>query len=70
MRIDRVKLIGLMAEKEISVNELAAKSGLTISTISNIRSGKTCSNKTGAAIAKALQVEIESIKSEVKLYAG
>lgn len=70
MKIDRVKLISLMAERNMSANELAKKAGLAISTVSNIRSGKSCANKTGQAIAKALCVELKTLESEVRTYAG
>lgn len=65
IRIDRVKLITCMAEKEISARQLAELSGITPSTISNIRSGKTCAFKTAEAIAKALRVPVDLLTSEV-----
>ena len=61
MRIDRIKVIALMAEKEYSANELAARAGLSRSTISQIRSGKSCSVKTADALAKGLGVSVQKI---------
>ncbi|MEL7658687.1 MAG: helix-turn-helix transcriptional regulator [Bacillota bacterium] len=61
MRINRIKLIALMAEKELSTNELVQKSGLSRSTISHIRSGKSCSEQTAEALAKGLSVPVQRI---------
>lgn len=69
VRIDRVKLITCMAEKEMSSRQLAELSGITPSTISNIRSGKTCAFKTAEAIAKALCVPIDLLIREVNVNA-
>lgn len=65
VRINRVKLITCMAEKEMSAKQLSELSGITSSTISNIRSGKTCTFKTAEAISKALCVPINLLTSEV-----
>lgn len=64
MEIDRVKLIALMAERRMSINELSQKAGVGRVTISYIRSGKVCSDKTGKALADALQVPLESLLRE------
>lgn len=61
MRINRIKLITLMAEKELPTNELAQKTGLSRSTISQIRSGKSCSEQTANVLAKGLGVSIQKI---------
>ena len=42
MRIDRVKLISEMARQEISVKDLAEKSGVSRVTVTSMRSGKSC----------------------------
>lgn len=65
MKIDRVKLITFMAEKNISVAELASRSGLSVGTISMIRSGKSCTIKTAEAIAGALLISVKALESEV-----
>lgn len=65
MRIDRVKLITLMAQREVSASRLSQMSGLTKATISNVRSGKTCNEKTANAIADALAVPLACLRSEV-----
>lgn len=64
MRVNRVKLISLMAEKNIKNNELANYSGLARATISAVRGGKSCTADTAAKIAKALNVPLEEIAEE------
>lgn len=64
MRVNRIKLITLMAEKEIKINELANSSGLARATISAIRSGKSCTYDTAVKIAKALDVPVTDLIAE------
>ena len=61
MRIDRVKLISAMAKKEVTGKELATRVGVSPTTISTIRSGRSCSDETGRAIADALKIPLESL---------
>ena len=61
MRINRIKLIALMAEKDISIEELTVKTGLSRSTISHIRSGKSCSPKTAERLARGLDVPLHKV---------
>lgn len=53
-----------MAEKNISVAELASRSGLSVGTISMIRSGKSCTIKTAEALASALLISAKALESE------
>lgn len=64
MRIDRVKLIAEMARKEISIDDLAARSGVSRSSITSLRGGKSCRESTIARIAEALNVRPEDLKGE------
>ena len=57
MRIDRIKLIVLMAERDMTIGRLAELSRLSVSTICQVKAGKSCTPKTGAAIAAALGVQ-------------
>lgn len=66
MRIDRVKLIALMAKKDIRVKELARLSGISGNAIASIRGGRACKDSTAEAIAKALNVTVEELKEEAK----
>ncbi len=64
MQIDRVKLIAEMAKQRISVVELSERSGLSRSSITSVRNGKSCSTATGKAIAHALNVKIEELQED------
>lgn len=64
MRVNRVKLIALMAEKDLKNNELANTSGLARATISAIRGGKSCTYDTAVKIAKALNVPVTDLIAE------
>ena len=64
MRVNRIKLIALMAEKEIKTGELANSSGLARATISAVRGGKTCTFDTAVKIAKALNVPVTDLIEE------
>ena len=64
MRVNRIKLIALMAEKEINTIELANSSGLARATISAVRGGKTCTFDTALKISKALNVTVTDLIEE------
>ena len=53
MKLDRIKLITEMARKRMTVVEMAKITGISRVTITNVRSGKSCSAAEGNAIAKA-----------------
>lgn len=61
MRIDRVKLSTEMARRDMTSKAVAAKSGVSRATISSVKSGKSCSTRTGLAIASALGVPVEQL---------
>ncbi len=61
MRIDKVKLITEMAKRDLTQKRLAELSGVSRSTISYIRCGKSCSDAIGHKLAVALGVEIEDL---------
>ena len=54
MKLDRIKLITEMARKRMTVVEMAKITGISRVTITNVRSGKSCSAGVGYAIAKDL----------------
>lgn len=66
MRIDRVKLIATMAERDMSCTQLAKLTGVSRSTITSVRSGKSCFLETALLIADALRVEVEDLLEERK----
>ncbi len=64
MRIDRLKFICLLADKEVSIKEIAEKTGLSRATVSGVKSGKGCSPETIGKIAKVLDVEVRELLCE------
>lgn len=54
MKIDRITLIAEMAKQEMSVKKLSERSGVSRTTISALRSGKSGSSDTISKIAEAL----------------
>ena len=61
MRIDRSKLACEMIRNDLNCNDLVRVSGLSRSTITAVRTGKSCSGNTAMAIARALGVSLESL---------
>ncbi len=66
MRIDRVKLIATMAKRDITCTRLAKLTGMSRSTITSARSGKSCTYETARLIAGALRVDVEDLQEEAK----
>lgn len=65
MRIDRVKLIAEMARKDIRAQDLAKKAGVSRSTVTAMRSGKSCNKNSVLHVVHALGVDVvELIESE------
>jgi len=66
MRINRKRLAIQLIQKNLPVGDLVNMSGLSRSTISAVRSGKSCSCETARKIASALGVSVEYLtKNEV-----
>lgn len=66
MRIDRIKIVTLMAQREITGKKLSEISGISRAVISGIRCGKTCSQETANKISKALGVDVALLLSTSK----
>ena len=64
MRINRIKLIAAMAERDITAIELAKKAGVSRSTLTAARTGKSCNYNTIYRIARALGIEVSSLLYE------
>lgn len=62
MRIDRVEFAAALARADISVKQLAEKTGLSRGTITGVKSGKSCSKDTADKLIAVLGAEI--IKKE------
>ena len=65
MRLDRVKLILLIAEKDLTLTKLSELSGVSRQTLSCVKQGKRCALETANKIARALNVDVREI-AEVK----
>lgn len=66
MRIDRVKLIAEMVRQDLKVNELAARAGVSRMTVSAMRCGKSCSERSAIQVSRALGVDVSKLMEEVK----
>lgn len=64
MRIDRVTFAAALARADLNVNRLAELSGLSRSTITSVKSGKSCSPETAEKLAAVLGQDI--IKKEAQ----
>ena len=62
--INRVKLISIMAERRMSSIELSASAGISRSTITAVRNGKSCNEKTLGKIAAALGLDVAELLEE------
>lgn len=61
LRLDRVKIISLLAEKDMQKQDLANAAGINRNTVSAICNGRSCSLNTGIKIAAALGVQVEDL---------
>lgn len=64
MRINRVKMIAAMAERDISGLQLAEKTGLSRSTVTAVKGGKKCSERTADLLAAVLGPEILEVVNQ------
>ncbi|WP_033120986.1 helix-turn-helix transcriptional regulator [Oscillibacter sp. ER4] len=61
MRIDKVKFATELARADVSVKELAIRTGVSRVTISAIKSGKSCANDTAKKLAAGLGVAVADL---------
>ena len=61
MRIDRIKFVAELTRQDMTQKRLAELSGVSRTTINNIRSGKSCTDEVGQRIALALGVTVTDI---------
>lgn len=66
MRIDRIKLATAMIRADLSVNDLAERSGLSRVTVTSVKSGKSCSRKTAEKLAFGLGLTVSDIVEGVQ----
>ena len=63
-RIDRKKFVIALMDADLKLIDLAKKSGLSRSTITAVKGGKSCSKRTADTIARALGVDVTEIIEE------
>lgn len=61
MRIDRMQLYTELRRQGLTQKRLAETSGVSRTIVTAVLGGKTCSDKTGRALAAALGVDLGSI---------
>ena len=61
MRIDKVKFATELARADVSVKELAIRTGVSRVTISAIKSGKSCANDTAKKLAAGLGAAVADL---------
>jgi DNA-binding Xre family transcriptional regulator len=61
-----MKIVRILAEKEMTKSELAARSGLSRQNISTIIGRGTCEPKTAGKLAAGLGVRVEEIMKEAQ----
>ncbi len=66
MKIDRVKFAMALAKENISCLKLAERTGLSRVTITNVKSGKSCTKSTAEKVANGLGVKISDLLPEKK----
>lgn len=61
MRIDRIRFAAELARADVTILELAKRSGVSRGTIAAVRGGKSCSQQTAERIAAGLGVSIDTL---------
>lgn len=64
MRIDRIKLITEMARQDITIIQLAEKSGVSRVTVSAVPCGKACPKVSAENIAAGLGLNVDDLMEE------
>lgn len=64
MRIDRIKFITELAKQELTLTDFSKKIGVNRTTLSNVKSGKSCRDDIAYKIANDLGVSIKDLIKE------
>ena len=64
MRVDKIKIMVIMAKKSLNQIQLAEKTGMSRGTLSTIINGKRCKVETVVRIADALEVDYKELLEE------
>ncbi len=65
MRLDAVKVVSALKEKDMRQKDLIHKTGISRNTISAICNRKSCSEATAQKIAEALDMDLSELKETV-----
>lgn len=65
MRLDKTKVLFVMAERDMYQKDLAELSGMSRGNLSTLINGKNCQPRTAFKIAKALNVNVEEILEQM-----
>ncbi len=61
VRLDRIKLGCEVLKKEFTIDKLSDLSGVSKTTISGVKNGRSCNKETADKIASALGVELSEL---------
>lgn len=64
MRIDRIKFITELTKQELTLTDFSKKIGVNRTTLSNVKSGKSCCDDIAYKIANGLGVSIKDLIKE------
>ncbi|HAZ05306.1 MAG TPA: XRE family transcriptional regulator [Acetobacterium sp.] len=64
MRVDKIKIMVIMAKKSLNQIQLAEKTGMSRGNLSTIINGKRCKVETVVRIADALEVDYKELLEE------
>ena len=64
MKIDRIKFITELAKQELTLTDFSKKIGVNRTTLSNVKSGKSCRDDIAYKIANGLGVSIKDLIKE------
>ena len=64
MRVDKIKIMVIMAKKSLNQIQLAEKTGMSRGNLSTIINGKRCKVETVVPIADALEVDYKELLEE------
>ena len=64
MRIDRIKFITELAKQELTLSDFSKKICVNRTTLSNVKSGKSCRDDIAYKIANGLGVSIKDLIKE------
>lgn len=64
MRIDREKFAVALLKRELTQKKFSEMTGLSRGTINGVKNGRSCSDRTGHIIAKALEMDIEELREQ------